>query len=97
MGMSPAEGDAMNEHRFRLDVIHCVIEQVKSLYNAGLTATLLNALRCEEKGRPQAQPAVADALLRERETDLSQFLLARSSCDAASRNHKRDLKTLGQR
>jgi hypothetical protein len=97
--MSQWEGDAMNEHRTRMDTLRCVMEQIRHLGNDGLMVTLSNALKYEEKrarGRLQTHPAVAEALSREQDSEKAASMLAQTKIEIADRDKQKERRSIGQ-
>jgi hypothetical protein len=97
--MSQWEGDAMNEHRARMDTLRCVIEQIRHVGNDGLMVTLSNALKYEEKrarGRLQTHPAVAEALSREQDSEKAASMLAQTRIEIADRDKHKERRSIGQ-
>jgi hypothetical protein len=82
----PEEVAQVNDHHRNIDVLQCVLSQVEAAGMDTLAATVVNCLRAEERkayGRCQPNPAIARAMLANRQAESDAIVVGQSIVQAA--------------
>jgi hypothetical protein len=82
----PEEVAQVNDHHRNIDVLQCVLSQVEAAGMDTLAATVVNCLRAEERkayGRCQPNPAIARAMLANRQVESDAIVVGQSIVQAA--------------
>jgi uncharacterized MnhB-related membrane protein len=97
--LSHADADRAQVHQYNLDVLHTVAEQLRTVGQDRLLIAVEAAIHAEERrahGRGQADPAIAAALVRNRDANLSMVMDGRSLMVKLAEERQRNQVTLAE-
>ncbi len=97
--LSHVDADRAQVHQYNLSVLHTVADQLRTAGQDRLLIAVEAAIHAEERrahGRGQADPAIAAALVRSRDANLSMVMDGRSLLEKLAEERKRNQASLAE-